>query len=147
MFESLIDAFHVYKIISVIVSVLFFVLVVRYIILTDALGGYRSYKLNIYKYGGEEKKRVPDRWGKVLMLVRSKKPADWKQAALIADEIFWDVVKMEKMQESIASGKEELHEIRGKVLSSIQTDETLDHGLVKELLREYREVLRETGYL
>ncbi len=148
-----------FKIASAVISAILLFVVVRLIIVTDAFGGYRKYRLDVRKYGAEEKKRTPDMWKRVLKFVQSPKPEDWKQAVLVADQIFDDVLKIggytgattaeriEKVEASQIGNIDRLRVLRANVFSSIHTDEALDLPVVKELLREYREVFQTMGYL
>src|SRR3989344_9070179 len=159
IFDQLAEIFSTYRVISAIISVVFLFVVIRYLIVTDALGGFRKYKLDIYKYGGEEKKRIPARWKRVLKLVQSSEPEDWKQAVLYADEMFDDMLKIANyggataverlagVDASQITTNDQLRELRSGVFSAINADEQLDQAHVKDLLREYRTVFQGMGYL
>lgn len=146
MFDFLSGIYGWIRVISAIVSVLFLALVIYYSIRTNVLGGYKTYKLDIYKYGGEEKKRIPERWEKVLVLVQSKKNTDMQKALQMGDQLFWDVMKLDRVSKEDALGQE-YHDMREKLFASVQTGEELNSATVKELLRAYRHILRERGYL
>lgn len=146
MFDFLSGVYDWVRVVSAIVSVIFLALVIYYSIRTNALGGYKTYKLDIYKYGGEEKKRIPERWEKVLSLVGTKKNTDIQEALQVGDQLFWDVMKLDRVSKEDALGQE-YHDMREKLFASVQAGEELDNVMVKELLRAYRHILRERGYL
>lgn len=147
IFDWIEEAFGIYKIVSVVISAIFLVLVIRFIILTDAFGGYRKYKLDVYKYGGNEKKAIVNRWKKILDLMSSKNADDWKRAALLAESMFVDIMKIESSTQVDVKEFSRLREVREQVLPLVREEGAVAIAPIKELLREYREAFKEMGYL
>jgi hypothetical protein len=149
-----------FKIISVLITVLFLALAVRYIIKTDVFAGYRKYTRDVRRYGGEEKKHVPERWKKeVLVPIQSKNPEKWKQALLSGENMLDDALKsnsfggltlaerLERADEERLPNINSLREAHARVFSLVNAGESIPLGDAKELLREYREALKTLGYL
>src|SRR5690606_34436428 len=94
MLQSLATLFDWFRAISIVISAILFVAAVRYIFITDAFGGYRKYRLEVYKFVEDEKKRFPKRWKNVLELIQSDEADDWKHAIILADGMFDDMLKI-----------------------------------------------------
>lgn len=149
-------AFFWFKIFAAIVSV---VLVWAIFRLMEKIGYFStkiSYGWNVYKFGADEKKRIPAIWRAILEDVKSGKPERFKDAVETADKMLDEVLKVsgykganrDERIESVDAAAipliETVKEMRRQVLPLAGN---LDERTTKEALQIYREVFRFMGLL
>jgi hypothetical protein len=149
-------AFLIFKIIAGIVSVLLIWAILQ---LMEKIGYFShkiSYGWNVYKFGADEKKRIPAIWRAVLEDVKTGNPDYFKRAIETADKMLDEVLKVsgykganrdERINSVDASAIpliETVKEMRRQVLPLMNN---LDERTTKEALQMYREVFRFMGLL
>ena len=160
MISWFLDTLWLFKTISVIVSVVFFILAVQFMIRMDYFGGTKRYGMNLIRKHPSTSEVMESMWKKVLKLISSKNPEDWKKAVLFADTIFDESLRIvggkgktieERIQtvntETIGS-LEELSGLRATILHTLKEEQGLvSREDAKTILRAYRSALRRMSMI
>ena len=146
--------------ISFLISALFCVLSIRLMIAMDYFSEDMRYRWNIFKHISNDTQRIMSIWKKILDLVVSHDPHDWRQAVVFADALLDEVLKIagyrgRSVEERLAHVDEAalptigmLRRVRMRVFALLAEDEPhLEQHQVKELLREYRQVFKQLGMM
>ncbi len=160
MISWFLDTLWLFKTIGVIVSVVFFILAVQFMIRMDYFGGTKRYGMNLIRKHPSTSEIMESMWKKVLKLISSKNPEDWKKAVLLADTIFDESLRIvggkgktieERIQtvntETIGS-LEELSGLRATMLHTLKEEQGLvSREDAKIILRAYRSALRRMSMI
>ncbi|MFA7202073.1 MAG: hypothetical protein WC099_03730 [Candidatus Paceibacterota bacterium] len=160
MITWFLDSLWLFKTISFIVSVLFFVLTMRLMIKMQYFESATKYGFNFLRKVSSTNQVMEKFWKQILKRVTSHNPEEWKKAILDADRIFDESLRIigskgktvteriESADRSITGSLQDLTLLRNEVLHTIQQEQGfVSREKTKEILREYRSVLRQMGML
>lgn len=146
--------------ISFVISAIFFVMAVRLMIRMNYFSEDIRYRWNFLKKTRDDKNRILGIWKKILDLVISRNPDDWKQAALVSDSLLDEVLKiagyrgntveerLSHVDESAVPTISGLRRVRTRVFALLaEAEPHIEQAQIKELLREYRHVFRQLGIM
>lgn len=147
------------KVVSTILSVFFLYLIVKLMKEMKYFSGY-SYAWNVFRSGVDDKKRITIHWNRILKHVTSKNPDQWKAAVPQADKLLDEVLKiagckgntieerLDSLEATTVPTIGDLKRVRSEVFSILTEEKpSLEREKLKELLREYRNVIRQLGML
>ncbi len=148
------------QLISLLLSLFFLTLSIRLIIKMDFFSDKRNYGWQAVRSDSIARTRLQKAWKVVLKKITLPDSGAWKEAVLLADNEFDEVIRssgyrgaspeerLMLVDESAVANISKIRALRAELLPSLTNEEaSLDYEKAKELLREYRRAFKQLGMM
>jgi hypothetical protein len=149
-----------FQFISLALSIFFLVASMRLIVKLDFFSDKRDYGWQAVRSDSIARARLQKAWKIVLKKITLPDSGEWKEAVLLADREFDEVIRssgyrgatpeerLMVVDELAVANISKIRVLRAELLPSLTNEEaSLDYEKAKELLREYRRAFQQLGVM